>query len=363
MLDSIKPIFPTDKRPVLMLGPCGAESRDQVLQTAEGIVHLKPDLFRAGIWKPRSRPGTFQGVGERGLEWLVEVKERFGIPVATEVANVAHVEEAIRVGVDVLWIGARTSVNPFYVQEIADALEGHDIPVIVKNPINPDLELWIGAMERIARAGITRIAAIHRGFAFHGKSMYRNPPVWEIPIELKRRFPDLQIICDISHIGGLPSLFLELAQKALDLNYTGLMIETHIDPPNALSDARQQVRPEDLKDLILDHLVVREETTSDVMFLQALDKLRSEIDRLDDEVLVLLAERMKLAETIGTFKLDKNISILQPKRWNDIIERSRSYGKNLGLSEEFILAMIQAIHPESINHQSKVMQSQSIKHD
>lgn len=345
-----------------MLGPCGAETREQVLQTAEGLSHLGPDLFRAGIWKPRSRPGTFQGVGEKGLEWLIEVREQYGVPVATEVANASHVAEALQAGVDVLWIGARTTVNPFYVQEIADALEGHDVPVIVKNPINPDLELWIGAMERMARAGISRIAAIHRGFAFHGKSMYRNQPVWEIPIELKRRYPDLQIICDVSHIGGIPSLLLELSQKALDLNYSGLMIETHIDPPSALSDSRQQIRPDEVGSMVLDHLVVREETTSDVIFLQALEKLRNEIDQLDDEVLVLLAERMKLSETIGAFKLDKNISILQPQRWTSIIERSKSLGKNLGLSEEFILAIIQAIHQESINHQSKVMQNQGIKH-
>jgi chorismate mutase len=363
MLENVRPIFPVNKRPVLMLGPCGAETREQVIATAEGLRSFEPDLFRAGIWKPRSRPGTFQGVGEQGLQWLLEVKERFGYKVSTEVANAAHVKEAIKYGVDVLWIGARTTVNPFYVQEIADALEGHDIPVIVKNPINPDLELWIGAMERLQRSGITQIAAIHRGFAFHGKSMYRNQPVWEIPIELKRRYPDLQLICDVSHIGGDPTLLLELAQKALDLNYQGLMIETRIEPARALSDARQQITPNELLITILEHLVVRSPSTSDVMFLQALEKLRNRIDQLDDEVLVLLSERMKLAETIGEFKLDKNISILQPQRWNNIILRSKALGINLGLSEDFILAIIQAIHQESINHQSKVMRSPHVKKD
>ena len=355
MLEKVLPVFPKEKRPVLMLGPCGAETREQVLKTAEGLVDVKPNLFRAGIWKPRSRPDSFQGVGETGLDWLVEVREKFGIPVATEVANGEHVRIGLQYGVDVFWIGSRTSVNPFYVQEIADALEGHDIPVIVKNPVNPDLDLWIGAMERFAQAGITRIAAIHRGFAFHGKSVYRNPPVWEIPIELKRRYPDLQLLCDVSHIGGDPSLLLEIAQKALDLNYDGLMIETHIDPPSALSDSRQQIKPENVAKKILDQLVVREPSTSDTDFLKALDKLRIEIDRLDDEVLELLAERMKLSETIGSFKREKNISILQPERWTDIIMRSKALGKNLGLGEEFILSVIQAIHQESINHQSKVM--------
>jgi chorismate mutase len=355
MLEKILPVFPVEKRPVLMLGPCGAESREQILKTAAGLQTIGPDLFRAGIWKPRSRPGSFQGVGEKGLDWLIEVREKYGFPIATEVANSDHVKIGLKYGIDVFWVGARTSVNPFYVQEIADALQGHDVPVIVKNPVNPDLDLWIGAMERFAQAGINRIAAIHRGFAFHGKSVYRNPPFWEIPIELKRRFPNIQLVCDVSHIGGDPSLLLEIAQKALDLNYDGLMIETHIDPPSALSDSQQQIKPENVTADILSQLVVREPSTSDTDFLEALDKLRIEIDRLDDEVLVLLAERMKLSETIGSFKREKNISILQPERWTDIIVRSKALGKNLGLGEEFILAMIQAIHQESINHQSKVM--------
>lgn len=355
MLENIKPAIEARGKPILMMGPCGAESREQVLKTAEGFTSCKPDLFRAGIWKPRSRPDTFQGVGSQGLKWLTEVKEKYGFPVSTEVANGTHVREALNNNIDVIWIGARTTVNPFYVQEIADALVGSDIPVIVKNPINPDLELWIGALERLAKVGIQQMAVIHRGFAFYGQSMYRNQPIWEIPIEFKRRFPHIQMICDVSHIGGEPSLFLELAQKAMDLNYDGLMIETHNDPPNALSDSRQQIRPQEVSSLILDHLVIRKPSTNDVGFLQAIEKLRKEIDSIDDEVLVRLGERMKLSEEIGTFKLEKNISILQPDRWSKIIERSKVLGNNLGLSEAFVLAIIQAIHQESINHQSKVM--------
>lgn len=363
MLEKILPVFQTSTRPLLMLGPCGAESRKQVIDTASGLIGLKPHLFRAGIWKPRSRPGTFQGVGEIGLEWLKEVKERFHVPVATEVANALHVKSALAAGIDVLWIGARTTVNPFYVQEIADALKGTDVPVIVKNPINPDLELWIGALERMATAGITRIAAIHRGFAFHGKSPFRNQPVWEIPIELKLRYPNIQLLCDVSHIAGTPALMSELAQKALDLNYDGLMIESHCDPQNALSDSQQQVRPDQLNELILNQIVVREPSTSDELFIKALEKLRREIDQLDDEVMQLLSRRMLLSEEIGSFKLDKNISILQPERWTKIIERTKAKGKNLGLSDAFITAMIQAIHQESINHQSKVMQTRAPKSD
>ena len=307
-----------------------------------------------GIWKPRTRPNSFEGIGVEGLKWLRNVKEETGLLVGTEVANEKHVYEALKYGIDVLWIGARTSVNPFTVQEISDALSGVDVMVLVKNPINPDIELWIGAIERIARAGITRIGAIHRGFSSYEKTLYRNQPKWQLPIELRRRIPDLPIICDPSHIAGARPYLHEISQKAMDLNFDGLMMESHIDPANALSDSAQQVTPNDLKEL-LSRLILRSPSTSDPKLLDVLGELRQQIDVFDDHLLDLMEQRMKVAETIGNYKKENNITILQSIRWDEIIKRAITKGKAKGLSAELIDTMFKAIHQESINHQMKIM--------
>ncbi len=343
-------------KPYLIAGPCSAETEEQVMATAAQIAAegIKPDLFRAGIWKPRTRPGSFEGIGRPGLSWLKKVKEEYGWKTTTEVANTQHVFDALKAGVDVLWIGARTTVNPFSVQEIADALVGVDIPVLVKNPINPDLSLWIGSLERLKKAGITRLGVIHRGFSAFGKSIYRNTPRWELPIELMRQYPDLFIICDASHIcGNRPGLW-EVAQRAMDLNYDGIMIETHCNPDAAWSDAAQQVTGSGLKN-ILDRLVVRQEKSADPKFIDNIEDIRHQIDVIDNELLNILGERMKLADKIGMFKKMNNISILQSSRWNEIIQKSQEKGKALGLSEDFITKVLTAIHEESIEHQEKIM--------
>ena len=343
-------------KPYLIAGPCSAETEEQVMATAAQIAveGIKPDLFRAGIWKPRTRPGSFEGIGRPGLSWLKKVKEEYGWKTTTEVANTQHVFDALKAGIDVLWIGARTTVNPFSVQEIADALVGVDIPVLVKNPINPDLSLWIGSLERLKKAGITRLGVIHRGFSAFGKSIYRNTPRWELPIELMRQYPDLFIICDASHIcGNRPGLW-EVAQRAMDLNYDGIMIETHCNPDTAWSDAAQQVTGSGLKN-ILDRLVVRQEKSADPKFIDNIEDIRHQIDVIDNELLNILGERMKLADKIGMFKKMNNISILQSSRWNEIIQKSQEKGKALGLSEDFITKVLTAIHEESIEHQEKIM--------
>lgn len=316
----------------------------------------KIDLFRAGIWKPRTRPGEFEGVGTVGLPWLRRVKEETGLRTTTEVGNHYHVFEALKYGVDVLWIGARTTVNPFSVQEIADALKGVDIPVMVKNPVNPDLKLWIGAIERVYKAGITRIAAVHRGFSYHGQTPFRNMPHWQIAIDLKRQFPDLAIICDNSHICGRRDILFDVAQKAFDLNFDGLMTETHPTPDKAWSDAAQQITPDQYGELI-QRLVLRHPDTQDKTFLETLVHLRHEIDEMDDELLNLLGRRMKVVEKIGAYKKHNNISILQANRWNEILENAIAKGRTKGLSEEFIATVLKAIHDESINHQEAVMSS------
>ena len=343
------------ERPFLIAGPCSAETEDQVMETARQIASLnKVSVYRAGIWKPRTRPNSFEGVGSEGLKWLRRVKQETGLLVGTEVANEKHVYEALKYGIDMLWIGARTSVNPFTVQEISDALNGVDVMVLVKNPINPDLELWIGAIERIAKAGITRIGAIHRGFSSYEKTLYRNQPNWQLPIELRRRIPELPIICDPSHIGGARQYLHEISQKAMDLNFDGLMIESHIDPANALSDSAQQLTPNDLKEL-LSRLILRNASTSDPKLLDVLGELRQQIDVYDDHLLDLMEKRMKVAETIGQYKKENNITILQSTRWDEIIRKVIVKGKAKGLSPELIDTIFKAIHQESINHQMKVM--------
>lgn len=325
------------------------------MATATALARIpEVSVFRAGIWKPRTRPDSFEGVGVEGLKWLRNVKHETGLMVGTEVANEKHVYEALKYGVDLLWIGARTSVNPFTVQEISDALQGVDVMVLVKNPINPDLELWIGAIERIARAGITRIGAIHRGFSSYEKTIYRNQPNWQLPIELRRRFPDLPIICDPSHISGTREFLYELSQKAMDLNFDGLMLESHIDPDQALSDASQQITPDELHEL-LSRLILRNPVASDPKLLDILGELRQQIDVFDDALLDILEKRMKVAQTIGQYKKDNNITILQPTRWDEIIRKVVINGQVKGLSREVIDTIFKAIHQESINHQMRIM--------
>ncbi|MBK9018391.1 MAG: bifunctional 3-deoxy-7-phosphoheptulonate synthase/chorismate mutase type II [Saprospiraceae bacterium] len=351
---TFQPVFDKIERPVLIAGPCSAETEAQVMETAHGLAAQGIDLYRAGIWKPRTKPGGFEGVGTEGLAWLQRVKQEVGLKTTTEVANTQHVFEALKYGIDVLWIGARTTVNPFSVQEVADALAGVDIPILIKNPVNADLKLWMGAIERIYKAGIKRIAAVHRGFSVHGETKFRNAPLWQLPIELKRQFPDLQIICDHSHICGRRDILAPIAQQALDLGYDGLMTEVHPRPDEAWSDAEQQITPFTYGEMVR-NLTARKLTTTNADFLKSLDYLRHQIDELDDRLMQLLGSRMKLADQIGEYKKQNNISIYQPSRWNEILEQAMEKGAALGLSGEFVEAVLKAIHEESIGHQSKVM--------
>lgn len=345
------------KRPLIISGPCSAESEEQVIQTAvqlaeTGIV----EIFRAGIWKPRTRPGSFEGVGTKGLPWLQSARKITGLPVTIEVANAKQVEDALHFDVDILWIGARSAVNPASVQEIANALKGTNVPVLIKNPINPDLEIWTGALERISKAGVEHIGLIHRGFSVFGNTEYRNAPMWHLPIEMKRRYPHLMMICDPSHISGRRENLLELSQKAIDLDFDGLMIESHIDPDSALSDAKQQLTPQRLK-VLFENIVWRHESTSENSFNLALEKLREQINQIDDELMQLISQRMKIADKIGEYKKNNNITILQTTRWNEILVKAQQKGKLLGLGEDFIEKYFAAIHMESINHQNKIMNS------
>ena len=341
-------------RPFLITGPCSAESPEQVMSVAKEIAaNGHANVLRAGIWKPRTRPDSFEGMGEIALPWLIEAGKETGLPVTTEIANRHHAELALKAGVDILWIGARTTVNPFAIQEIADFLQGVKIPVMVKNPVNPDLELWIGAFERLEKAGITDLVAIHRGFSVYKHPKYRNVPTWELPIALRERLPDLPIICDPSHITGRRDLLLEVSQKAMDLNFDGLMIETHPNPDKAWSDAAQQVTPDGLKD-ILSHLILRTRDFSSID-TGAIDELRLKITNLDDRLFDILSARMNMSEEVGRFKLQHNITILQQERWINIIESRLSKSDNYQLSERFIRQIMDAIHQESIRHQTKVM--------
>lgn len=343
------------KRPLIISGPCSAETREQVLQTAESLSKTgKVHLLRAGIWKPRTRPGMFEGVGSTGLGWLVEARNLYGIPVTVEVATSKHVEEALKYGIDVLWIGARTTVNPFSVQEIADALKGVNIPVFIKNPVHPDPELWTGAIERIQKSGIEQAGLIHRGFSQYGNTDYRNAPMWQLPIEMKRRYPGMPLLCDPSHICGNRYLLKEVAQQSIDLGFDGLMIESHISPDNALSDSLQQVTPEGFLE-IMQSLVWRSSTSGDEEMMTPLIRLREQINHVDDELLSLLSRRMRLADKIGEYKKDNNITIFQARRWNEILERAFRKGNSLGLSREFLVNYFDAVHLESILHQDRVM--------
>ena len=343
------------KRPLIISGPCSAETEEQVMQTAVALASTgKVDILRAGIWKPRTRPGSFEGVGTKGLPWLQQAKKVTGLPIAIEVATGKQVEDALHFGVDVLWIGARTTVNPFSVQDVADALKGVDVPVLIKNPINPDLELWIGAVERVAKAGIKNIGLIHRGFSSYGNTEYRNAPMWHLAIEMKRRNPGMLLINDPSHICGRRDILLDVAQKAIDLDFDGLIIESHIDPDNAWSDAKQQVTPEKLGELI-NSIIWRSEDIDSEELHANMEKMRSQINQLDDELMQLLGQRMKVADKIGEYKKENNITILQTNRWNAILERAFVKGDQLGLSKDFITKYFDAVHMESINHQNKVM--------
>lgn len=339
----------------LILGPCSAESEAQMIALAEEIKEIRPDFVRAGLWKPRTRPGSFEGMGSEALKWMNLLQTEFGLKVCTEVGNTNHVDMALKAGIDAIWLGARTTVNPFYVDEIARALKGVDIPVMVKNPMNPDIYLWIGGIERIMQAGISKIAAIHRGFSFYGNSVYRNVPRWQIPIELRRQMPGIQLIADISHISGKPEHLLEIAQIAYDLNYGGLMCELHPNPQEALSDADQQVTPKYFVENILKKLISRQLDTTDESFNNKIGEYRKEIDAIDLKIVRLLSDRMKLAEQIGIEKKNERISIFQPDRWDQIIYQLLEEGKKSGLSDEFIFSLLEAIHIESVHHQSRMM--------
>ncbi|MFY7901256.1 MAG: chorismate mutase [Chitinophagaceae bacterium] len=346
-----------NKRPLIISGPCSAETEEQVMATATGLaVTGKVDVLRAGIWKPRTRPGSFEGIGTKGLPWLQTAKKATGIPVAVEVATAKQVEDALHFDVDILWIGARTTVNPFSVQEIADALRGVDVPVLIKNPLNPDLELWLGAVERVAKAGIQQIGLIHRGFSSYGNTEYRNAPMWHLAIEMKRRNPHLMMINDPSHICGRRDTLMDVAQKAIDLDFDGLIIESHINPDEAWSDAKQQVTPTRLGEMI-NSIKWRTEKINSEELHANLEKLRQQINQLDDELMQILSARIKVAEKIGQYKKDNNITILQTNRWNEILDRAYTNAEKLGLSKEFVTKYFDAVHMESINHQNKIMNS------
>ena len=343
--------LPSDqKRPFVIAGPCSAETEEQVMTTAKQLAIKGCHMFRAGVWKPRTKPGGFEGHGEPALKWMAEVKAETGMLIGTEVATPEHVELAMKYGLDILWIGARTSANPFAMQQLADAMKGLEVPVFVKNPVNPDLELWIGALERINQAGIKKLAAIHRGFSSFDKSMYRNAPMWQIPIELRRRIPDLPIVCDPSHMGGKRELIAPLSQQALDLGFDGLMIESHCDPDKAWSDAKQQVTPE-VCDYIVGMLIAREGSPS----TEGISLLRQQIDKIDNDLMDLLAKRMRVCREIGEYKKEHNIQVLQTGRYNEILDKRGVQGSLTGMSPEFVKQVFEHIHEESVRQQLEIV--------
>lgn len=353
MNESMQKIW--NKRPIIISGPCSAETEEQVLETATRLAATgKVDMLRAGIWKPRTKPGMFEGIGTKALAWMANAKKATGLPITVEVATAKHVQDALQFDVDMLWIGARTTVNPFSVQEVCDALRGTDVPVLIKNPINPDLELWSGGIERLQKVGVKDVGMIHRGFSNYGNTEFRNAPMWHLPIEMKRRFPEMPIICDPSHICGNRTGLQSISQKSIDLDFSGLMIESHIDPDNAWSDAKQQITPERLSEM-LGELIWRIESSEEKEFITALAKLREQINHIDDELLTLIGQRMKIADKIGEYKRENNITILQTHRWNDILAKAFVKGDLLGLNKEFITKYFDAIHLESIAHQNKIM--------
>lgn len=339
-----------NERLIVMAGPCSAETEEQVMTTARQLAAKGCHMFRAGVWKPRTKPGGFEGNGETALPWLKSVKEETGMLVATEVATPGHVELALKYGIDILWVGARTTANPFAMQALADSLKGVDVPVFVKNPVNPDLELWIGAMERINQAGVRRLAAIHRGFSSYDKKIYRNLPMWQIPIELRRRIPQLPIICDPSHIGGSRELIAPLCQQAMDLGFDGLIVESHCSPDSAWSDARQQVTP-DVLDYILSLLAIRDGK----MTTEGIVALRKQIDELDNQLMELLAKRMRVCREIGQYKKEHNMTVLQTGRYNEILDKRGAQGALCGMSPAFIKEVFESVHEESVRQQIEII--------
>ena len=339
-----------NQRPFVIAGPCSAETEEQVMTTAKQLAAKGCHMFRAGIWKPRTKPGGFEGNGEKALPWMQRVKEETGMLITTEVATPEHVELCLKYGLDVLWVGARTSANPFAMQALADSLKGVDIPVFVKNPVNPDLELWIGAMERINQAGIKRMAATHRGFSSYDKKIYRNSPMWQIPIELRRRIPNLPIICDPSHIGGRRELIAPLCQQAMDLGFDGLIVESHCNPDEAWSDAKQQVTP-DVLDYILDLLVIRDETVT----TEGITQLRHQIDDLDNQLMDLLSKRMRVCREIGQYKKEHNMTVLQPTRYGEILDKRGAQGALCGMGNDFVRTVFEAVHEESVRQQMEII--------
>ena len=345
----------TDPRPSVVAGPCSAESEEQIMKTAEGLKELGINVFRAGIWKPRTHPGCFEGVGAEGLKWMQRAREEYGLKIATEVAGEKHVAECLKAEVDMVWLGARTTANPFLVQEIADALKGTDIPVLVKNPVNADLDLWIGALERLSRAGIRKLGVIHRGFSTFDKIKYRNDPQWQVAIELRSRYPELPFFVDPSHMGGSRDYILEISQRSLDLGFEGLMIESHCNPSSALSDAKQQLTPAELKELLHNKIVVRENDSDSPEWRDNIDQLRAKIDVIDENILYTLGSRMKVSSQIGEYKKNNNIAIIQTARWDHLYAKVVEKGKEYGLSEKFISAVFNAIHEASVEVQNELI--------
>ena len=349
----------TEPRPSVIAGPCSAETEEQVMETAKGLKDLGINVFRAGIWKPRTHPGSFEGIGTEGLGWLQKVKKEYGLKVSTEVASERHVYECIKFGVDLVWLGARTTANPFLVQEIADALKGTDIPVLVKNPVNPDLDLWIGALERLNRAGVKKLGVIHRGFSTFEKIKYRNDPQWQVAIELRSRYPELPFFVDPSHLGGSKDYIREISQRSLDLGFEGLMIESHCNPSCAWSDAKQQLTPPELSDLLYNQIVVRDADSDSPQWKENIDQLRAKIDVIDENLLYTLASRMKVSRQIGQYKKDNNVAILQASRWDAVLAKVVEKGKEYDLPEKFLTAVFNAIHEASVEAQNDIISDKS----
>ena len=345
----------TEPKPSVVAGPCSAESEEQVMETAKGLKEMGINVFRAGIWKPRTHPGCFEGVGAVGLKWLQRVQKEYGLKVATEVAGEKHVAECLKHGVDMVWLGARTTANPFLVQEIADALKGTDIPVLVKNPVNADLDLWIGALERLSRAGIKKLGVIHRGFSTFDKIKYRNDPQWQVAIELRSRYPELPFFVDPSHMGGSRDYIQEISQRSLDLGFEGLMIESHCNPAVALSDAKQQLTPDELSDLLYNQVVVRDKDSDAPQWKENIDQLRAKIDVIDENIVYALGSRMNISRKIGEYKKENNIAIIQTARWDKVFSKVLEKGKEYGLSEKFLSDVFTAIHEASVEVQNEII--------
>lgn len=348
----------TEPRPSVIAGPCSAESEEQVMETAAGLKRIGINVYRAGIWKPRTHPGSFEGVGTQGLEWLRKAKQEYGLKISTEVASERHVRECLKAGVDLVWLGARTTANPFLVQELADALKGTDIPVMVKNPVNHDLDLWVGALERLSRAGIRKLGVIHRGFSTFDKIKYRNDPQWQAAIEMRSRYPEIPFFVDPSHMAGCCDYIREISQRSLDLGFEGLMIESHCNPSAALSDARQQLTPDQLGDLLYNQIVVRNSDSDAPEWKDNIDQLRAKIDIIDENILYSLASRMKISGQIGEYKKNNNIAILQTSRWDAVLAKVEEKGREYGLSEKFLKTLFAAIHEASVDVQNEIISKQ-----